>query len=929
MAFTAPRTTALTRSLARSFASLHNAPPPNKRYVVWRAELYCTPTLNGSSAIVMMNMGGPETVTETHDFLKNLFSDGDLIPLPFQRFLAPWIARRRTPQIEKQYTDIGGGSPILRYTKLQGEGMAKLLDELHPETAPHKAYVAFRYVRPLTEQTAAEMKADGVKRAIAFTQYPQYSCSTTGSSLNEMFRRGSAGDTEGIEWSVIDRWGTHPGFIEAVAQNIEAALAKFPASTRKDTILLFSAHSLPMSVVNRGDPYILEVSASVSAVMDRLGHSNPFRLVWQSQVGPSAWMGMQTGEALKGLARLGKKQVVLVPIAFTSDHIETLYELDLEYAEEARAVRSPFRTKHRRRELTRPWLRQHGIEVHRAESLNGSPVFIRALADIAAQHLKDCSAGKGPVSTQFGLRCPGCTNAICGQQKTWFSRGGRFLSISPFPSMAHTTVVSAPGKVLVSGGYLVLDPKYSGTVVSTSSRFYTVIREDASISANTIRVRSPQFSMATWEYAALTSSTAVSVEDLPINTSKNKFVHLALQITLTLVAEISGVTSVKEALSKGLDIAIVGDNDFYSQREKLASLQLPRTLSSLSQIPPFTPTGVPLSQVHKTGLGSSAALITSLVSGLLIHFSSIPADSLSSLTSDGRMLAHNVAQYVHCFAQGKVGSGFDVAAAVFGSHLYTRFNPAVLHGLMSDETLRSQALLPTLAPTNKAWDHAIKPFKLPPLTRLMLADVDAGSDTPSLVGKPPAVIAAAWPLALWTDIDTLNTRLAETLVDLSTLYEQDVTGYTTALKYIASLQHIQWSANPFQPEEERPTIAKFHDAHTISQAIRAKMREMGELSGVPIEPEEQTKLLDSCVSLAGVVGGGVPGAGGYDAIWLLVCDPVDASPDIPPLQRVEEVWSEYTELDVSPLSVVESLAGGARVETLSAIPGLAEATAPA
>ena len=93
-----------------------------------------------------------------------------------------------------------------------------------------------------------------------------------------------------------------------------------------------------MSVVNRGDPYILEVSASVSAVMDRLGHLNPYRLVWQSQVGPSAWMGMQTSEALKGLARLGKKQVVLVPVAFTSDHIETLYELDLEYAKEAREV---------------------------------------------------------------------------------------------------------------------------------------------------------------------------------------------------------------------------------------------------------------------------------------------------------------------------------------------------------------------------------------------------------------------------------------------------------------------------------------------------------------------------------------------------------------------------------------------------------------
>jgi len=360
--------------------------------------------IKSTTAVVMLNMGGPSTVQETHDFLRNLFMDGDLIPLPFQRFLAPLIARRRTPQIEKQYAEIGGGSPILRYTQLQGDGMVQLLDELHPETAPHKAYVAFRYARPLTEAAAKEMQADGVKRAIAFTQYPQYSCGTTGSSLNELYRQRKTGGIGDIEWSVIDRWGTHPGFIEAVAQNIEAALSKFPADRRAETVLLFSAHSLPMSVVNRGDPYVLEVSASVAAVMQRLGHSNPYRLVWQSQVGPSAWMGMQTSEALKGLARIGKKQVVLIPIAFTSDHIETLYELDLEYIQEAR---------------------KEGIEVHRAASLNESSVFIRALADIAAQHLRDCAAGKGPISNQFGLRCPGCMNATCGQQKAWFKRGGR------------------------------------------------------------------------------------------------------------------------------------------------------------------------------------------------------------------------------------------------------------------------------------------------------------------------------------------------------------------------------------------------------------------------------------------------------------------------------------------------------------------------
>lgn len=351
-----------------------------------RTTKLCNFSTTGKSptAVVMLNMGGPSRVQETYDFLRNLFLDGDLIPLPFQRVLAPLIAKRRTPQIEKQYADIGGGSPILRYTDYQGTAMCALLDELHPETAPHKHYVAFRYANPLTQETARRMREDGVKRAIAFTQYPQYSCSTTGSSLNELFRRGRAGEMGEVEWSVIDRWGTHPGFIKAVAQNVEATLSKFEPCSRSDVVLLFSAHSLPMSVVNRGDPYVLEVAASVNAVMERLGHSNPYRLVWQSQVGPSAWLGMQTGEAIKGLARLGRKQVILVPIAFTSDHIETLYELDIEYMKEGKEL---------------------GMEIRRSESLNESPVFIRALADIVAQHLSDYSSRKiGPTSVQMGLR---------------------------------------------------------------------------------------------------------------------------------------------------------------------------------------------------------------------------------------------------------------------------------------------------------------------------------------------------------------------------------------------------------------------------------------------------------------------------------------------------------------------------------------------
>jgi len=344
-----------------------------------------------------MNMGGPQKVEDTYDFLSRLFHDKDLIPLPFQSTLAPLIAKRRTPKIEKQYAQIGGGSPILKWTREQGAGMVKILDELSPETAPHKPYVAFRYTNPLTEECIEEMKRDGVTRAVAFTQYPQYSCSTTGSSLNEMYKQlKKSGQQHDIEWSVIDRWPTHPGLVEAIAQNIEKSLATYSPEDRSNTVILFSAHSLPMSVVNRGDPYPPEVASTVNAVMSRLNWSNPYRLVWQSQVGPSAWLGPQTNDAIKGLAKNGHNNALLVPVAFTSDHIETLFELDLEYLEEAKE------------------LGMTGVK--RSESLNGSPVFIRALADIAAAHLKTGEA----VSTQMMLRCPGCTNETCKESKSFF-----------------------------------------------------------------------------------------------------------------------------------------------------------------------------------------------------------------------------------------------------------------------------------------------------------------------------------------------------------------------------------------------------------------------------------------------------------------------------------------------------------------------------
>jgi len=363
-----------------------------------------------------------------------LQADGDLIPLGrFQNYLGPLISKRRTPKIQKQYAAIGGGSPIRKWSEYQAAEMCKLLDRMSPETAPHKPYVAFRYANPLTEEMYHKLLADGFGngkggRAVAFTQYPQYSCSTTGSSLNELWKwrqklegksggevPGGAANDGTISWSVIDRWPVHPGLSDAIARNIEDQLATYPEEDKKDVVLLFSAHSLPMSVVNRGtylfmnfmnpldelsigDPYPAEVAATVYAVMQRLKFSNPYRLVWQSQVGPRPWLGAQTSDTVESYIKKGQKNLILIPVAFTSDHIETLYELDEEVIGES----------------------GHKDTIKRSESLNGSPVFIQALADIAKAHLDSGIA----CSKQMGLRCPGCTNAKCAESKKFFAGQG-------------------------------------------------------------------------------------------------------------------------------------------------------------------------------------------------------------------------------------------------------------------------------------------------------------------------------------------------------------------------------------------------------------------------------------------------------------------------------------------------------------------------
>jgi len=369
---------------------------------------YATNNRKVKTGILMMNMGGPRNSEEVNQFLQNLFADRDIIKLPFQSRMGPWIAKRRTQSIIEKYNEIGGGSPISKWTQIQGDLMCAQLDMISPDTAPHKPYVAFRYAMPSTEQALEEVMEDEASHIVAFSQYPQYSCTTTGSSMNAIYRYfqqnfpikppGPRG-ADGVTWSVIDRWPTHPLLIKTFAQNIRKELLTFPENVRSKVVLLFSAHSVPQYVMNRGDPYPAEVGATVQLVMQELGWCNPYRVTWQSKVGPLPWLEPGTEQTIKALVKRGQKNLMLIPIAFVNDHIETLHELDIEYADELG--------------------KEVGAErIGRCAAPNDHPTFIDCLTDIVATHLKT----KEKVKPQMLMTCPMCTEKTCKHAKMWFAK---------------------------------------------------------------------------------------------------------------------------------------------------------------------------------------------------------------------------------------------------------------------------------------------------------------------------------------------------------------------------------------------------------------------------------------------------------------------------------------------------------------------------
>ena len=396
--------------------------------------------------------------------------------------------------------------------------------------------------------------------------------------------------------------------------------------------------------------------------------------------------------------------------------------------------------------------------------------------------------------------------------------------------------VSAPGKVLFTGGFLVLDRKHTGLVLGLDARIHVVIeqwRTDIASEGNQrsfILVQSPQFTNARWLYefdeAALDSPGFVKqvTDQSEVSQSSNKFVETTLRYVLSYLS-VRGV-----AHSTALKMTIMADEGYYSQS------------GTTSQgAGGFIKFGCELSDAHKTGLGSSAALVTSLTTALISWYIEDADDNIP------RHVIHNLAQAAHCAAQGKVGSGFDVAAAVFGACLYRRFTPAILEAV-GDSTKegfaeRLRLCVDDLELKHK-WDVEVSSsvVQMPKSMLLLMCDVDCGSETPGMVRK-----VLAWREENPTDADLLWNSIQQGSDDLC-----------SALTRLAKLDGI----------EERG----FQELGDIIATIRSLVREMSAKSDVPIEPRIITDLLDHCTAVPGVIGGVAPGAGGYDAVALLVRD---------------------------------------------------------
>ena len=333
---------------------------------------------NRRIAVVLFQLGGPDTLEAIEPFLFNLFSDPDIIDFPFARLgrkaLAKLISTTRAKKVQHHYAAIGGGSPIRRFTELQARALEGALAESELEA---RCFVAMRYWHPFTAEAIAGLRAADCDEVVLLPLYPQYSSTTTGSSLHEWQRLFA----EDLPVHTVRNFYRHRLYLDALVERIGEALDRFPRPAEAE--LVFSAHSVPQAVIEKGDPYQREIEETVELLIERGGWRNHRHLCYQSKVGASKWLQPSLHATLRELARARAREVCVVPVSFVSDHVETLGEIDHEARQEAASL---------------------GIaQFEMTAGLNDSPVFIAALASLVAGALR--VPGRADVSDPRPVSC--------------------------------------------------------------------------------------------------------------------------------------------------------------------------------------------------------------------------------------------------------------------------------------------------------------------------------------------------------------------------------------------------------------------------------------------------------------------------------------------------------------------------------------------
>ncbi|TVQ16666.1 MAG: ferrochelatase [Leptolyngbya sp. DLM2.Bin15] len=319
----------------------------------------------GRVGVLLLNLGGPERLEDVRPFLFNLFSDPEIIRIPFtwmQKPLAWLISTSRARKSQDNYRQIGGGSPLRRITEEQAQALEASLRQRGQDA---QVYIGMRYWYPFTEEAIARIKRDKVEKLVILPLYPQFSISTSGSSFRLLEKIwGDDPALEKIEYTVIPSWYNSPGYLKAMADLIAQQLDQFPNPDQVH--VFFSAHGVPISYVEEaGDPYQREIEDCTALIMKTLNRPNAHTLAYQSRVGPVEWLKPYTEDAIEELAKDGVENLAVVPISFVSEHIETLQEIDMEYREIAEEA---------------------GIEhFQRVPALNTHPMFIEDLANMVEQ----------------------------------------------------------------------------------------------------------------------------------------------------------------------------------------------------------------------------------------------------------------------------------------------------------------------------------------------------------------------------------------------------------------------------------------------------------------------------------------------------------------------------------------------------------------